>query len=643
MLSLNKTLKSVAACALVLLINVTVQAQTTPTWWFGVSGAANVNFYSGTTQHLNNSFTVPTAFHKGNGVRPFGSVLLEYRPQSIFGFMLNVGYDGRGGKFDKVVAPCNCDATLKTNLDYVTIEPSLRLALPSTSIYLFAGPRVAFGLQKGFNYTQVNQPNTDGDFSEMRSTIFSGQVGVGYEIPVSAANSTTKVVLSPFVSYHPYFGQDARNIESWSISTVRAGIALKFGKGKKAKEIEKPMVIAPVSDVEFTVTAPKDIQERRVISEALPLRNSVFFDEGSATIPSRYVLLDNNDAKTFNEASLENEPSASMNGRSARQLVAYHNILNILGDRMRANPSTEISLVGASANGAKEGREFAVAIKDYLVNTFGIDASRIAVEGRVKPLIPSEQPGGTKELALLREGDRRVDINSTSPELLMGIGGDIMKPVQITSTQINPLDNQIVFNVDSASTKLKSWSLDLTDERGVVQHYGPFYGNQASLVGTSVLGDNPSGTYKVVMSGETKEGLPIRKESKVALSRQQTTSDKGFRYSILFDFNRSDAIESYKKFLTDVVAPKITSGSSVMIHGYTDVIGEVEYNRILSDKRAKETQHVLEDAIATNGVSNVTFECFGFGEDPSRSPFENNLPEERFYNRTVIIDITPGK
>jgi hypothetical protein len=37
----------------------------------------------------------------------------------------------------------------------------------------------------------------------------------------------------------------------------------------------------------------------------------------------------------------------------------------------------------------------------------------------------------------------------------------------------------------------------------------------------------------------------------------------------------------------------------------------------------------------------VTFETYEFGEDLSYAPFENDSPEERFYNRTVIIDIVP--
>lgn len=465
---------------------------------------------------------------------------------------------------------------------------------------------------------------------------------MGYDIPVSSANSKVKASLSPFVSYHPYFGQDARNIESWSVSTLRAGIALKFGKAGKAKEVV-PAAVIPVADVTFAVRAPKSVPVKRLVSETLPLRNSVFFNQGSAEIPSRYVLLTNNQALAFKETSLENEQSASTSGRSARQLNVYHNVLNILGDRMRANPNAVISLSGASANGPKEGKLFAEAIKRYLVSVFTINASRISTDGRTKPVVPSEQPGGTKELVLLREGDRRVDITSSSPELLMEVGGGMMKPVQIIATQVDPLDSHVIFNVNGANENLKSWTLDVTDERGAVQHFGPFTREQESMTGASILGNNKSGNYKVVMLGEAKSGLPIRKESTVALVRDDATTEKGFRYSILFDFDKSNSITAYNKFLTDVVAPSITSGSTVIIHGHTDVIGDEVYNLKLSRERATETQKIIERALSAAGKSNVSFDTFGFGEDLNRTPFENNLPEERFYNRTVIIDIIPAK
>jgi outer membrane protein OmpA-like peptidoglycan-associated protein len=584
---------------------------------------------------------VPTAFHKGFGIKPYGSVLVEYRPAGIWGIMLNVGYDGRGGKFNDVVAPCNCDATLHTDAAYVAVEPSLRLAVPSSKLYFFAGPRLAFNIQNDFSYTQVKQPNTNGELTSMRKTLISGQVGVGYEIPLAAANNPNKINLSPFVSYQPYFGQAPRSIESWQVTTVRAGIALKFGKGRKA--VMPTAASAPLTpmvvDVTFTVRAPKAVPLKRQVSETLPLLNAVFFDEGTNTIPSRYVTLSKGQADSFKEEQLQEEQTITMSGRSARQLNVYHNILNILGDRMRANPGTTISLTGAPAG---DGKVMAESIKMYLTSAFGIDGSRIITLDRKKPANPSEQPGANKELVLLRAEDRRVDIASTSPALLMEVGGGMMRPVHINDVQTDPLDSYVILNVDGAKKQFNNWSINVTDDRGVSQHYGPFTNDQESVSGITMIGNNPEGNYKITMTGETKNGTFVTKESTIHLIRQDATIQKGFRYSVVFDFDKAIGIASYNKLLTDVVSPLILDGSTVIIHGHTDIIGEDEYNQKLSDSRAQQTQKVLESSLLAAGKNNVKFETLGFGEDVNHSPFENLLPEERFYNRTVVIDIIPA-
>ncbi|MHA4896015.1 pepsin/retropepsin-like aspartic protease family protein [Pedobacter sp. PWIIR3] len=130
MLAIFKNIKVLIIFSLLILgAHVTLIAQTSqPTWWFGISGAANISRYTGTTQRLNDGLIVPTAFHKGKGVRPYGSFLIEYRPGNIWGGTLNLGYDGKGGKFNDVIAPCNCPATLSTKLSYLTIEPALRFS-----------------------------------------------------------------------------------------------------------------------------------------------------------------------------------------------------------------------------------------------------------------------------------------------------------------------------------------------------------------------------------------------------------------------------------------------------------------------------------------------------------------------------------
>ena len=92
----------------------------------------------------------------------------------------------------------------------------------------------------------------------------------------------------------------------------------------------------------------------------------------------------------------------------------------------------------------------------------------------------------------------------------------------------------------------------------------------------------------------------------------------------------------------DVVTSKIPVGSKVIIHGHTDIIGGEAYNLNLSASRANDVRAIIEKALAKSGRTDVQFEVNGFGEDENKSPFENKTPEERFYNRTVIIDIVPA-
>lgn len=661
----NIRIKTLTAFILIITVAGTLQAQITdytkPSWWFGAAAAANINLYSGSTQQLNSGLTVPTAFHKGSGAGLYVAPLLEYhRPDTRFGFMLQLGYDSRRASFNEVTTACNCPADLSTKLSYFTVEPSLRIAPFKSDFYLYVGPRVAFNLDKSFTYqlgvnpdipAQTKSAEVKGDFSNINSTIFSMQVGAGYDIALSAKDKQTQAVLSPFVSFHPYFGQSPRTIETWNVTTVRAGMAIKFGRGRKVAAVATTPLPTEVAVVEppvnFSVTAPKNIAVERRVREIFPLRNYVFFDLGSTEIPGRYKLLKKEQVADFKEDQVALVTPENLSGRSGRQMIVYYNIINILGDRMGKNPTASITLVGSSETGSDDGKAMAESIKQYLVTVFGINAARINIEGRNKPKIPSEQPGGTNELVLLREGDRRVSIESSSAPLLMEFqsGPDApLKPVEILALQQEPLDSYVSFNAEGATEAYTSWSLEIRDEKGAVQYFGPNTQEKVSMPGNSILGTRPEGDYKVTMIGKTKSGNTIKKETALHLVRWTTSeNEEGMRFSVLFEFNESKANTLYEKYLTDIVLPKIPKGGTVIIHGHTDIIGEEVYNQTLSVARANEVRSILENGLAKAGRTDVKFEVLGFGEDQSHSPFENKFPEERFYNRTVIIDIIPGK
>jgi len=611
-----------------------------PTWWFGGAAGANLNWYNGTAQLQNDTLLGAAPFHKGSGVGLYFALGLEYRPSPVWGGMLYVGYDDRRGAWDDIILPCDdCPASLSTTLSYISIEPSLRIAPFAGRLHMFVGPRIGINMAKTFTYQEDGQPEVEGDWSDIRSTVVSGQIGMGYDISLSSQHDRTQVDLAPFASFHPYFGQDPRTVENWAVSTLRVGLVLKVGRAAAAPRRDVEVI---EREVEFTVQAPDSIDAAHRVRESFPLRNYVFFDGGSADIPKRYETLTKDQASKFDEEQLQEVQPEGLTGRSGRQMKVYYNILNILGDRMTRSPETKISLSGASEKGPEHGKARAESIKKYLVEVFGIDGSRITTDGRSKPLIPSEQPGGTKELDLLRAGDQRVDITSRSPELMIQVGGSeryMLKPVQIVAVDEDPLFSHVLFDVTGAKELLTSWSLEIKDEQGKTQNFGPYTRERETISGNTILGERHSGDYKVVMVGQTKSGKVVKQDRSFRLVRTDVTTSEAIRFSILFDFDKSTTVASYEKFLVEVVTPLILDSSTVVVRGYTDVIGEEDYNLILSHERSLAAHGILHRALASAGKTHVKVQTFEFGEDPKKAPFENDSPEERAYNRTVIIDI----
>ncbi|HZL08570.1 MAG TPA: outer membrane beta-barrel protein [Prolixibacteraceae bacterium] len=637
---------------------------TQPSWWFGAAAGVNFNFYRGTTQQLNSNLMTPSAFHDGSGISLFAFPIMEFHPaDSKWGFMLQAGYESRKSKWDQVTTPCNCPADLRTELAYITIEPSLRLNPFNSNFYVYAGPRLAYNVDKRFYYdqginpaipTQVDPAMVQGNFSDVKKSLISMQVGAGYDIPLSKENNQTQVVLAPFVAFHPYFGQDPRSVESWNLTALRAGLALKFGSMRKVKVVDvpekeiapEPVVVVPEPEVTFVVNSPENIQAVRAVVEVFPLRNYVYFDLGSTEIPNRYVKLRKDQVKDFKEEQVELFTPENLSGRSARQMIVYYNVLNILGDRMVKDPSTSITLIGSSEKGPEDGQVMAESVKTYLVDIFGIDASRITTEGRKSPKIKEERSGEKPDLVLRREGDRRVSIESNSSALLMEFqsGPDApLKPVEIVTIQEAPVESYVTFNAHGADEAFSSWSLEIADEQRTVQNFGPYTEESVSIPGESILGTRPEGDYKIMMIGQTKSGKVIRKETSAHLVLwTPPVTTEVTRFSIIYEFNNSKAIKIYEKYLTEVVTPKIPENGTVIIKGHTDIIGGEDYNLKLSLARANDTRGIIEKALTKAGRNDVKFEVDGFGEDEKSAPFENKFPEERSYNRSVTIDIVPA-
>ena len=149
-----------------------------PQWWFGGSLGLNLNFYSPDIRALNPSVTAPAAFTDGSGSGLFLAPMVEYRHDAVWGGMAALGFDSRSGSFDDVSSG-SVTRSLSASMNYITLEPSLRIAPFPSDVFLFAGPRIAFNVAKSFEYKQSGQPDLSGDFSGVRGTVIPGRSARG--------------------------------------------------------------------------------------------------------------------------------------------------------------------------------------------------------------------------------------------------------------------------------------------------------------------------------------------------------------------------------------------------------------------------------------------------------------------------------
>ncbi|MPM48178.1 hypothetical protein SDC9_94902 [bioreactor metagenome] len=162
------------------------------------------------------------------------------------------------------------------------------------------------------------------------------------------------------------------------------------------------------------------------------------------------------------------------------------------------------------------------------------------------------------------------------------------------------------------------------------------------IPGKTILGTNKEGTFNVKMIGKTKNGYIAEKDTNVHMVLwAPPVNEEVMRFSVLYGFNESEVNTLYEKYITEVIVPKIPKGGTVIIHGHTDIVGDQVYNQNLSLQRANDVKGIMQKVLAGNNRYDVEFVVMGMGEDVNTAPFDNKYPEERFYNRTVIIDIIP--
>lgn len=587
---------------------------------------------------------------------------------------------------------------LSSNLSLISLEPTVHFKFFSQFISLI-GFKAGYLINSKFDqHEKILSPDdvvfidsdsrsrnvfTDNDIPDAKNFQLFGTFGIGYEF-----NLNEDMLLVPQIRYQlPFI--DVSSVD-WKAATFEFGASLKFPiypstslkteyeevylrdtveipilglekdrviltdskeskeeinfdtyilerttiKESYRKEIAKPASFKSLIEV-YGISRdgkkeknPTVYIEEFETEEAFPLLPYVFFKTNSPDLKITDLnLLNSNSVVSFNEQKL-----------NWNTLDIYKDILNIIGRRLVDNPRATINLTGCNSNfGSEENnlelsKSRAEQVKDYFVNVWKIDSKRINVNAQNLPSNPSRANvlDGQKE-------NQRVEISSDSY--------NIIKPVTLKSVtiQANPPIIEMIPQI-SRTVELASWEIDVKQDDNELRKFEGVDVPQNikwtveqepmpeldTPINFTLTGKDIYGAKTFSETNVNIEQITLKKK------RENLLEDKIIeKYSlIIFDFDKSQITEQHKVSLK-TIKEHIKPNSKVTITGYTDRIGDAQYNRDLAQRRAFEVQNVLNVP-----AENLTIK--GVGNDIKI--YENDTPQGRNYSRTVQIIIeTPIK
>ncbi|GEM_PF-342764 len=652
-------------------------AQTRPIY-IGGGITGGFNFHDLNAPIIRND-TLCGVFQSGTSILPSGFLTFEMPlgdPASSFWIAPRIDLSGLGALIsapaadqararapDSSLVPVARAYHLDANI--LSLGADLFVKYPLFSrFFLFGGPSISYLLRRDATLTEVitDPPqavfpgtgsnsrsvptstvwNSTGQILNSTSILASATLGASLDIPLSP-----KVVVAPELSVR-FPINSIRTDYKWHITTVSLGAALKFdispepklvvvkppppppapepAKSEMSATVKISGVVKDSVGVEHEIPEPQIRIEEFLRREAYPTLNYVFFGEDSAVIPARYHLLKPEEASTFTVTSLS----------GASLVDVYHEELNILGKRLEEKPSTSITVTGTNGASPKEAadtslaRRRAEAVREYLVNTWKIDPSRIRIQTENLPRKPSSTD--TKEGM---QENRRVEVTSNDPAFLDPL------VVETIDRTMNPPKIRMR-TTEFSRLPLVENTLSLTQgdrvltsfrEPGPMREWNPkpedLPRTDSPLVATVHMTDS-IGTTFVATDSSHVEQLTVRKK------REERRADRIIEHYnlITFDFDKSDLDERSQRVIREI-AQSITPNDKIVIRGYTDITGERSHNFELSQARAQAVETALRSSLGDK-ASSVVFQTQGEGQ---LNLVDNRLPEGRFLSRTVFVEL----
>ncbi|MBI3259650.1 MAG: OmpA family protein [Ignavibacteriae bacterium] len=353
-----------------------------------------------------------------------------------------------------------------------------------------------------------------------------------------------------------------------------------------------------------------------------PLLTYIFFDSTSASLPSRYKTLTEQQAVMFEMKAL----------RGMKALDIYYDVLNIIGSRLVAYPKATITLTGCNSdNGVEKANKDLSskridAIKSYLESVWNINAYRIKTVVRNLP----EKSSNPLTSDGMQE-NRRVEIASSIPEITDVVNTN--DTLRITNPPLIRFKPSIV-----SSEGIVSWKVTVSQNGIVLMQYNGT-SNPPTTIDWDIAKSQatiPRYDYPITVTIEAKdiEGntanqtitLPTNQRT-LAKKKNDKSGDKLIEnYGlILFDFGKSTLSERNLR-VTNFVKGRLKPNSTVTLAGYTDRTGNLQINQRLSGKRAES---------AAKSIGRPDAQQKGIGQ--TELLYDNTTPEGRQYCRTVQI------
>lgn len=381
--------------------------------------------------------------------------------------------------------------------------------------------------------------------------------------------------------------------------------------------------------------------EENTVSEIYPLVLSIFFDQGQATLPDRYVRF-----QVPADPQLSAFTDSTIPGGT---LQKYHHLLNIIGYRMRQYPEAVISLAGCNSKQVALGEtrvlssQRATSVSDYLIRTWGIDPSRI------KLLPPRDLPAHPSDNRDLRgiEENRRVDIITDEYR--------IARPISQRDYRRTPQPDYVMFKMRNGVSDglISRREIEITwngipwltmKGLGISTKESPEFdwwkGDSSYTFPDKEL------PYRAQLVLYLRDGRELRSNAVeipvIIITDEVKRRDRLFdriilRYSInLFAYKAGKLNGFNERLLREYLYPSIDTNSQIEVVGHTDIL---EGSLDLSKRRAMAVANSIRRSLKVSGYNKL--EAHWVGEESPLYP--NDLPEGRAYNRTTtIVVVTPN-